>query len=89
MAYKDPCTKDLTDTSFEHLTQAGTGATTGDWLVMFFKDECEDCKLLQARLETIACKNRGRINVARVNKGTTGAVTGRRFEVGAVPALVL
>ena len=44
---------------------------------------------LRARLETVACKNRGRINVARVNKGTTGAVTGRRFEVGAVPALIL
>lgn len=24
----------LDDTSFEHLTQASTGATTGDWLVM-------------------------------------------------------
>ena len=54
-----------------------------------FQDECEECQLLKARLETIACKNKGRINVARVNKGTTGAVTGRRFEVGAVPALVL
>lgn len=89
MAYKETCTKDLTDTSFEHLTQAATGATTGDWFVFFFKDECEECKLLQARLETVACKNRNRINVARVNKGTTGAVTGRRFEVGSVPALIL
>ena len=89
MQYKDPCTKDLTDTSFEHLTQAATGATTGDWLVHFYKDECEECALLGARIETLACKNKGRINVARVNKGTTGAVTGRRFEVGAVPSLVL
>ena len=24
----------LNDESFEHLTQAATGATTGDWLVM-------------------------------------------------------
>merc|ERR1712141_31867 len=90
MAYRDPCVKDLTDTSFEHLTQAATGATTGDWLVLFFKDECEECHLIRAKLETIGCKNRGRINVARVNKGTTGAVTGRRFEVGAeaVPALI-
>jgi len=88
MMYKDRCITDLTDTSFEHLTQVGTGATTGDWLVMFFKDECKECQLLQARIETVACKNRGRINVARVNKGTTGAVTGRRFEVGAAPALI-
>lgn len=88
MAYKEPCVRDLTDTSFEHLTQAATGATTGDWLIEFFKDECEDCALLRARLETVGCKNRGRLNVAMVNKGTTGAVTGRRFEVGAVPALI-
>lgn len=26
----------LDDTSFEHLTQASTGATTGDWLVMLY-----------------------------------------------------
>ena len=37
MAYRESCVKDLTDTSFEHLTQAATGATTGDWLVQFFK----------------------------------------------------
>lgn len=88
MAYRDRAVKDLTDVSFEHLTQVATGATTGDWLVMFFKDDCKECELLQARIETIACKNRGRINVAAVNKGTHGAVTGRRFEVGAVPALI-
>jgi len=88
MAYKDRCVTDLTDTSFEHLTQVATGATTGDWLVMFFKDECKECELLRARLESVACKNRGRINVARVNKGTTGAVTGRRFEVAGVPAFI-
>ena len=37
MAYKEPCVRDLTDTSFEHQTQAATGATTGDWLIHFFK----------------------------------------------------
>ena len=37
LAYKEPCVKDLTDTSFEHLTQASTGATTGDWLILFYK----------------------------------------------------
>lgn len=58
-------------------------------IAVYFQDECEECQLLQARIETLACKNKGRINVARVNKGTTGAVTGRRFEVGAVPSLIL
>ena len=27
---------DLTDATFEELTQAATGATTGDWVVMFY-----------------------------------------------------
>lgn len=31
---KIPAVKELTDDTFEHLTQAATGATTGDWLVL-------------------------------------------------------
>lgn len=31
---KEPVVKELNDQTFEHLTQASTGATTGDWLVM-------------------------------------------------------
>lgn len=31
---KDVATQALTDETFEHLTQAATGATTGDWLVI-------------------------------------------------------
>lgn len=31
---KEPNVKELTDETFEHLTQASTGATTGDWFVM-------------------------------------------------------
>lgn len=33
-ANKQPAVKDLTDDTFEHLTQAATGATTGDWLIL-------------------------------------------------------
>lgn len=29
-----PVVKELTDESFEHLTQAATGSTTGDWLIL-------------------------------------------------------
>lgn len=29
-----PAVKELTDDSFEHLTQAATGATTGDWFIL-------------------------------------------------------
>lgn len=31
---REPVVKELNDDTFEHLTQAATGATTGDWLVM-------------------------------------------------------
>ena len=34
---KEQCVRDLTDLNFEHLTQASTGATTGDWFVMFYR----------------------------------------------------
>lgn len=33
-ANKIPTSKELEDASFEHLTQASTGATTGDWFIM-------------------------------------------------------
>lgn len=33
---KTPAVKELTDESFEHLTQAATGSTTGDWLVLLY-----------------------------------------------------
>lgn len=31
---KTPVIKELSDENFEHLTQASTGATTGDWFVL-------------------------------------------------------
>jgi len=82
MHYKEASVKELTDSSFEHLTQASSGATTGDWLVLFYTDECESCSRMTAVLETLGCKHRGRMNVAKVNKQTHGEKTGRRFELG-------
>jgi len=79
---KEPGTKELTDSTFEHLTQAATGATTGDWFVMFFTSTCELCARLTAALETAGCQLRGKANVATVNKETYGEKTGRRFELG-------
>lgn len=31
---REPAVKELNDDIFEHLTQAATGATTGDWFIM-------------------------------------------------------
>lgn len=30
---RDPIVKELGDNNFEHLTQASTGGTTGDWFI--------------------------------------------------------
>ncbi|KAJ8985944.1 hypothetical protein NQ317_010701 [Molorchus minor] len=86
---KDPLTKELTDETFEHLTQAATGATTGDWFIMFYTHECVDCARLQARWEAVGAHLKSRINIARINRATTGAVTARRFEVFNVPTFIL
>lgn len=86
---KDPIIKELTDDTFEHLTQAATGATTGDWFVMFYTPECVDCARLQARWEAVGAHLKSRLNVARVNRMTTGAVTSRRFDILNVPSFVL
>lgn len=86
---RDPLTKELTDETFEHLTQAATGATTGDWFVLFYTPDCVDCQRLQARWEAVGAQLKSRMNVARVNRATTGAATARRFDVFEVPAFLL
>eukprot|EP00933_Yihiella_yeosuensis_P032726 TRINITY_DN26362_c0_g1_i1.p1 TRINITY_DN26362_c0_g1~~TRINITY_DN26362_c0_g1_i1.p1 ORF type:complete len:165 (+),score=37.32 TRINITY_DN26362_c0_g1_i1:88-582(+) len=43
--------KVLNDATFEHETQASTGATTGSWLVLF-RTKTERCAKLQEILET-------------------------------------
>lgn len=85
---KEPNVKELSDENFEHLTQASSGATTGDWFIMFYSTECVDCQRLQARWEAVGAKLKTRMNVARINKQTTGSVTGRRFNVRDVPTFI-
>ncbi|XP_012289040.1 thioredoxin domain-containing protein [Orussus abietinus] len=86
---KEPLVKELTDETFEHLTQASSGATTGDWFVLFYTPSCIECQRLGARWEAVGAKLKQRVNVARVNKYTTGASTARRFNVVDVPEFIL
>eukprot|EP00105_Crassostrea_gigas_P006076 XP_011419876.1 PREDICTED: thioredoxin domain-containing protein-like [Crassostrea gigas] len=75
----------LDDTSFEHLTQASTGATTGDWLVMFYKDSCPE--YLPA-LEGAGVLIRQKTNVAKVNVEESPE-TAERFHIHDCPTTYL
>lgn len=87
--YRDPVVKELDDSTFEHLTQASTGATTGDWLIQFYDNKCVDCNRLTATWESVGAKLKTRMNVARVNKGMKGTQTAKRFKVENVPEFIL
>lgn len=86
---KEPIVKELYDDNFEHLTQVATGATTGDWFVMFYSTDCVECQRLQARWEAVGARLKTRLNVARVDKQARGGATARRFNVRQTPTFIL
>lgn len=82
--------KELDDSNFEHLTQASTGSTTGNWLIVFYDNSCVECTRLGAMLEAVGAKLKfSYTNVARVNIGTKGTQTAKRFKVEKVPTFIL
>ena len=85
---KEPTVKELTDDTFEHLTQASSGSTTGDWFVMFYGTDCLECVRMTARWEAVGAKLRQRVNVARIDKYTTGASTAKRFNIYKAPEFI-
>lgn len=58
---------ELNDETFEHLTQASSGATTGDWLVVFCIKAHADCTILLASLEHVGLRLQNKVNTAWVN----------------------
>lgn len=86
---EEPVVKELTDATFEHLTQASTGATTGDWLVFFYSQKCVECQRLNALWEGVGADLKLRMNTARVNIETGGVDTGKRFGVEKTPEFIL
>lgn len=82
----EPVTVDLDDQSFEHLTQAATGATTGDWLVIFHDGSC--CKNKELLyLENAGIKLRNKANVASVNI-KEAPETAERFRIRQCPSIL-
>ncbi|XP_077288259.1 uncharacterized protein LOC143912765 [Arctopsyche grandis] len=87
---KEPIARELSDDNFEHLTQAATGATTGDWFVMFYSSSCLECQRLGAVWEAVGAATRVRgIVVARADRGGAAAATARRFGVTKDPTFLL
>ncbi|XP_037082428.1 thioredoxin domain-containing protein-like [Pollicipes pollicipes] len=87
--HREPRVVALNDASFEHLTQASTGATTGDWLVMFHGLSCDRCEALESRLQGVAAKLRNRVMVAKVSSETDGRETAKRFGVAPTQMTIL
>ncbi|XP_052866997.1 thioredoxin domain-containing protein [Anopheles cruzii] len=85
---KDPNVKELSDETFEHLTQASSGATTGDWFIMFYTTKCVDCQRLTAVWEAVAADLKTRMNVARVDKEVKGKETAARLKVKNAPEFI-
>nr|CAG4644057.1 EOG090X0856 [Lepidurus arcticus] len=88
MQNKEPVAQELTDENFEHLTQASTGATTGDWFVLFYRPDNDVSQRLMARWEALGASLKNRVNVAKVNVQGPGVSTANRLGVVDVPSFV-
>jgi len=75
----------LDDDSFEHLTQASSGATTGDWLVAFYTDRCKE---ILPMMETLGVRIQGKTNVAKVNAAANYDLVDR-FNIKTCPEVIL
>jgi len=80
----------LNDETFEHDTQATSGATTGDWLLVFGRDGCgAACEGAQPAVEGAALRLHRTMSVARLERDVDAPLTTRRLGVTAFPSAVL
>eukprot|EP01102_Stenamoeba_stenopodia_P000332 TRINITY_DN10311_c0_g1_i1.p1 TRINITY_DN10311_c0_g1~~TRINITY_DN10311_c0_g1_i1.p1 ORF type:complete len:256 (-),score=62.25 TRINITY_DN10311_c0_g1_i1:125-841(-) len=77
---------ELDDSNFEALTQASTGATTGDWFIEFYAPWCGYCKRLAPVWEDLAKELQGKIVVAKVDADKNSGLR-NRFEIKGFPTL--
>ena len=87
---------DLDEQNFEHLTQAATGATSGDWLGLFCKESVARCEKVSKNWQKVAvtlaasreAKGQQRINVASVDTSASSWLR-KRFGIQSVPVVLL
>jgi protein disulfide-isomerase-like protein len=72
--------------NFEHLTQATSGATTGDWLIKFYAPWCGHCRKMEPTYEKVAEMLHGEVNVARVDVSANREL-GTRFDIKGFPTV--
>jgi len=92
---KKSAVKVLDVSNFERLTQAASGATTGDWFVEFYAPWCGHCKTLEPMWEEVAEKmldkrqsgERSAI-IAKVDV-TANTYLLTRFKVAGFPTLIM
>lgn len=74
--------QELTDETFEHLTQSSTGATTGDWIILFADRSKPEClKPHLAVMGTVGLRLRMRKNVAYVDTSSSKSICERFADV--------
>ena len=87
-----PPIRDLSDSDFEDVTQAGIkgGTTTGDWLLFFYAPWCGHCKTTIPVIEEFANKlfPAHGVQTARIDCNSVGSKTCRRFGVRAYPTIM-
>ena len=84
---KDDVSIDLTDETFEHETQAATGATTGDWFVFFYNPGCQKCAFYAPEWKFLAERVRDQqiqVNIAKINVIENPKIA-RRLRISSTP----
>jgi hypothetical protein len=79
----------LNDNNFEHLTQATSGATTGDWFVMFGAPWCSFCseEMMVLNWNQTSRDLKGEVNVAYMD-ASNNPFTALRFNITAYPTFI-
>eukprot|EP00922_Rhytidocystis_sp_ex-Travisia-forbesii_P018965 GHVS01028164.1.p1 GENE.GHVS01028164.1~~GHVS01028164.1.p1 ORF type:complete len:243 (+),score=28.64 GHVS01028164.1:67-795(+) len=78
----------LTDSNFEHDTQAASGSTTGDWFVLFLSPKCVHCHRVMPAWEELGKAMKGQMNIGKLDVSSNPETAGR-FGIRGIPVLAL